>query len=205
MPEPTQYTLLRVFSGIGGRKCYNTFSFLLTSVRMTTIWFPKLKKYVHTKQFQPPPPPPQKKKKNLVYRSTEPYVRWHQWCLPLSPSLATNCRQPCGALLKVINSLYEYSVLHSSSNACSACHNKTINNDWKHIPVGCFLPVAPVNIPPVMVTFTSTSHVLSNAYISPISYVSTFPPPQPTPSCHNLRRTYPCRYACIHSVLCVLF
>ena len=36
----------------------------------------------------------------------------------------------------------------------------------------------------------------------PISCVSTFPPPppsQPTPSCHNLQRTYPCMYACIRT------
>jgi hypothetical protein len=31
----------------------------------------------------------------------------------------------------------------------------------------CLPPVAPVYIPPVMVMFTSTCHILSNAYITP--------------------------------------
>ena len=51
MPEPPQKTLLRVFSSTGGRKCYNTFSILMTSVHVTT-WFPKLKSICILNNFQ---------------------------------------------------------------------------------------------------------------------------------------------------------
>lgn len=35
MPQPTTQTLLRMFSGIGGWKCYSTVPILLTSVHVT--------------------------------------------------------------------------------------------------------------------------------------------------------------------------
>jgi hypothetical protein len=143
---------------------------------------------------------------NLVQCSTEQYIRWHQWCLPLSPSLATNCRQPWGAMLKVVNSLYDYSALHSSSTVCSVCHNKTLK-PWLKKHTVCLPPTSGSCIhPPSDGNIYKYKPCSFKCIYTTISYVHISPPPQPTSSCHNLWRTYPCMYACMHAyiVLCVL-
>lgn len=138
---------------------------------------------------------------NFVQGGTEQNVRWCQWWLPLSPSLATDCRQPKGAMLKVVNRLYQYFVLYSSI-LCYVCHNKIIK-PWLKTHAVCLPPTSGSCIHPPSDgnVYKYMPHSFKCIY-NPISYVSSFP--QPSPSCHNLWRSYPCMHASLHAVLCVL-